>query len=85
MSLPIGLTMRDMIGLAETGSGKTCAFVLPMLTYIMNSCPLLTPTIAADGPFALIMAPTRELVKQIETETKKFALHLGYKVRRFIS
>eukprot|EP01052_Picozoa_sp_SAG31_P001465 SAG31_NODE_49_length_30599_cov_15.615016_25_plen_274_part_00 len=79
-ALPIGLTNRDMIGLAETGSGKTCAFVLPMLTYIMKSCPELTPQIAAEGPFSLIMAPTRELVKQIEGETKKFARHLGYKV-----
>ena len=79
-SIPIGLINRDMIGLAETGSGKTAAFVLPMLSYIMNYCPELTPEIAGEGPFALIMAPTRELVQQIETETKKFSKHLGYKV-----
>lgn len=79
-SIPIGLTNRDMIGLAETGSGKTAAFVLPMLSYIMNHCPELTPEIAEEGPFALIMAPTRELVQQIEVETKKFSRHLGYKV-----
>lgn len=79
-SIPIGLINRDMIGLAETGSGKTAAFVLPMLSYIMNHCPELTPEIAEEGPFALIMAPTRELVQQIEGETKKFSRHLGYKV-----
>ena len=33
-AMPIGLQQRDVIGVAETGSGKTCAFVLPMLTYI---------------------------------------------------
>ena len=79
-SIPIGLMNRDMIGLAETGSGKTAAFVLPMLCYIMNHCPELTPELAAEGPFALIMAPTRELVQQIEAETKKFSRHLGYKI-----
>jgi ATP-dependent RNA helicase DDX23/PRP28 len=33
--IPIGLLKRDVIGTAETGSGKTCAFVVPMLAYIM--------------------------------------------------
>ncbi len=35
-AIPLGLQQRDVIGIAETGSGKTAAFVIPMLTYIMK-------------------------------------------------
>lgn len=78
-AVPIVLSGKDLIGLAETGSGKTAAFVLPMLTHI-RLMPPMTEERAGDGPYALIMAPTRELVLQIETETRKFAGPLGYKV-----
>ena len=64
-AIPIGLQQRDVIGVAETGSGKTAAFVLPMLVYIMKQ-PVMTEEVATDGPFAVIMAPTRELAQQIE-------------------
>jgi len=78
-SIPIGLLKRDVIGVAETGSGKTCAFVVPMLAHIMG-LPKMTDEVAADGPYALVMAPTRELAQQIEQETLKFAQFLGYRV-----
>jgi hypothetical protein len=52
---------RDILGVAETGSGKTAAFVIPMLVYI-SKLPKLTPETEADGPLALILAPSRELV-----------------------
>ena len=64
-AIPMGLQFRDVIGVAETGSGKTAAFVLPMLTYIMRQ-PIMTEEVAAEGPFAVVMAPTRELAQQIE-------------------
>ena len=64
---------------AQTGSGKTCAFVLPMLVYILKQPPITRET-ASDGPLALIMAPTRELVQQIEEETRKFAADLKIRV-----
>lgn len=35
-AIPLGLRQRDVIGIAETGSGKTAAFVIPMLTYILK-------------------------------------------------
>jgi ATP-dependent RNA helicase DDX23/PRP28 len=60
-SIPIGLLKRDVIGIAETGSGKTCAFVVPMLAYIAE-LPRMTDEVATRGPYALVMAPTRELV-----------------------
>ena len=66
-AIPIGLQQRDVIGVAETGSGKTAAFVLPMLTYIMRQ-PVMTEEVATDGPYAVIMAPTRELAQQIEVQ-----------------
>jgi len=78
-SIPIGLLKRDVIGIAETGSGKTCAFVVPMLAHIMQ-LPKMTDEIAAHGPYALIMAPTRQLAQQIEEETLKFAQYLDYRV-----
>ncbi|KAI0094010.1 pre-mRNA-splicing ATP-dependent RNA helicase PRP28 [Irpex rosettiformis] len=76
-AIPIGLQNRDIIGIAETGSGKTAAFVIPMLTFISN-LPPFTDENRHLGPYALIMAPTRELAQQIESETKKFAGPLGF-------
>lgn len=82
-AIPIGIAQRDCIGLAETGSGKTAAFVLPMLVHICK-LPRMTPRIAAGGPYALILAPTRELALQIETEATKFARPLGFRVVHII-
>lgn len=77
-AIPIGLNVRDMIGIAETGSGKTAAFLIPMLVYI-SKLPPLTDANRHMGPYALVLAPTRELAQQIEQEAKKFTSRLGYK------
>ncbi|PFH50660.1 hypothetical protein AMATHDRAFT_75458 [Amanita thiersii Skay4041] len=77
-AIPIGLQNRDIIGIAETGSGKTAAFVIPMLSFISN-LPAFTDENRHLGPYALILAPTRELAQQIESEARKFASPLGYK------
>ena len=74
-AIPVALQGRDIIGIAKTGSGKTAAFVLPMLVHIMDQEELAK----GDGPIGLIMAPTRELVGQIYAETKKFAKAYGLK------
>ncbi|GAN08722.1 pre-mRNA-splicing ATP-dependent RNA helicase prp28 [Mucor ambiguus] len=76
-AIPIGIQNRDIIGIAETGSGKTASFVIPLLTYI-SDLPKITEENMAEGPYALIMAPTRELAQQIEEETVKFATPLGF-------
>jgi len=57
-AIPIGLQGRDILGVAETGSGKTAAFVLPMLVYI-SKLPKMTREMEADGPYALVLAPSR--------------------------
>merc|ERR1712218_381394 len=76
-AIPIGLQNRDIIGVAETGSGKTAAFLIPLLEWIM-SLPKQTRVEEADqGPYAIIMAPTRELAQQIEEESNKFGSDLG--------
>jgi len=67
-AVPIALSGRDIIGIAKTGSGKTAAFVWPMLVHVMAQPELKE----GDGPIALICAPTRELCQQIHTECKKF-------------
>lgn len=65
---PVALSGRDMIGIAETGSGKTLSFLLPGIVHIMEQ-----PTLrAGDGPIALVLAPTRELACQIKDECDKF-------------
>ncbi|XP_064455461.1 ATP-dependent RNA helicase DDX42-like [Ornithodoros turicata] len=66
--VPIALSGRDMIGIAKTGSGKTAAFIWPMLVHIMDQRELLP----GEGPIGLILAPTRELAQQIYLEAKRF-------------
>lgn len=83
---PMALTGRDLVAIAQTGSGKTISFALPGMLHINayvrlssgdNSC--LTPVFhrqplltPGDGPIALILAPTRELAVQIQQECTKF-------------
>ncbi|KAK3699470.1 mRNA splicing protein prp28 [Vermiconidia calcicola] len=76
-AIPIALQSRDLIGVAVTGSGKTAAFILPLLVYI-SELPALDEVTKNDGPYAIILAPTRELAQQIEVEAKKFAKPLGF-------
>ncbi|KAJ1818403.1 mRNA splicing protein prp28 [Coemansia sp. RSA 2598] len=77
-AIPVGMQRRDLIGIAETGSGKTASFLVPMLAYIMM-LPPLTERRAADGPYALVLAPTRELAQQIDAEAQKFSRRLGFR------
>lgn len=66
--VPAALSGRDIIGIARTGSGKTAAFLWPLLVHIMDQKELAP----GDGPIGLILAPTRELAQQIYMEAKKF-------------
>jgi ATP-dependent RNA helicase RhlE len=68
-AIPAILEGRDLIGVAQTGTGKTAAFVLPLLQRL------------ADGPprqnmRALVIAPTRELVAQTEENVRAYGRHL---------
>ena len=74
-TIPIALRNRDVIGIAETGSGKTAAFLIPMFEFLLK-LPKLNADTVYDGPYALIMVPTRELAQQIEREALKFCKQL---------
>ncbi|KAK1669055.1 hypothetical protein QYE76_057214 [Lolium multiflorum] len=65
---PMALKGRDVIGIAETGSGKTLSYILPGLVHV-GAQPRLEQ---GDGPIVLILAPTRELAVQIQAEATKF-------------
>lgn len=78
-AIPIGLLNRDIIGVAETGSGKTAAFLIPLLEWLLSLPKIERYEDADQGPYALILAPTRELAQQIEEETIKFGKPLGIK------
>lgn len=73
VSVPVSALSRHTQGLAKTGSGKTAAFVLPMLVHVMDQPELCK----GQGPIAIILAPTRELSEQIHRETRKFAKPYG--------
>lgn len=60
---------RGMQGIAKTGSGKTAAFVLPLLVHLMDQPELGK----GEGPIGVIVAPTRELAEQIHKEARKFS------------
>mmetsp|Transcript_14898 Transcript_14898/g.36453 ORF Transcript_14898/g.36453 Transcript_14898/m.36453 type:complete len:589 (+) Transcript_14898:82-1848(+) len=65
---PMALSGRDVIGIADTGSGKTLSYLMPAIVHV-NAQPLLSH---GEGPIALILAPTRELSQQIEAECQRF-------------
>jgi superfamily II DNA/RNA helicase len=66
-AIPAGLSGRDVIGIASTGTGKTAAFALPILQKLIKD----------PASFAIIIAPTRELAQQIEAECRELAKGSG--------
>jgi len=72
-SIPPLLKGRDLLGVAQTGTGKTAAFVLPLLQRLheMNAKPV------RKSPRALILAPTRELAVQIDESVRAYGRHMG--------
>lgn len=59
---------RDLVGIAQTGSGKTISFMLPGCIHINNQPPLDR----GDGPIVLVLCPTRELAIQVQTVAAQF-------------
>jgi len=64
-TIPAALEGRDILGLAQTGTGKTAAFALPVLERLLAT--------RGEGPRALVVAPTRELASQISEEIRLLA------------
>jgi ATP-dependent RNA helicase RhlE len=65
-AIPPILAGRDLIGIAQTGTGKTAAFMLPILQRLTTQ--------AGSGVRALVLAPTRELAEQIHQATRQFGI-----------
>ncbi|KAF4665857.1 hypothetical protein FOZ61_010437 [Perkinsus olseni] len=70
---PVALSGRDMVGVAQTGSGKTVAFMLPAIIHVNAQAPLKH----GDGPVVLVLVPTRELAMQVQAEATRFGKMAG--------
>lgn len=70
MQLQAALSGRDVLGIAKTGSGKTAAFVLPMVVHISQQARVRQ----GEGPIGVVLAPTRELAEQIHQDARRCAL-----------
>jgi ATP-dependent RNA helicase RhlB len=75
-TLPISLAGKDVAGQAQTGTGKTAAYLMTIYAGLLSR-PRRTPGKAGPGPRALIVAPTRELVVQIDNDARTLGRHTG--------
>ena len=75
-SIPLLLEGRDLLGMAQTGTGKTASFALPLL-HRLATAPRPAPK---GGARVLVLAPTRELVSQIADGFENFGRHLPFSV-----
>ncbi|APZ96478.1 DEAD/DEAH box helicase [Fuerstiella marisgermanici] len=71
-TIPHALNQRDVLGCAQTGTGKTAAFALPILNALGNQNQKAVP----NQPRALVLAPTRELASQIESSFAQYGQYL---------
>jgi len=65
---PLAMSGKDMVGIAQTGSGKTLSYILPSIVHINYQQELS----AGDGPICLVLAPTRELAQQVQKVAYQF-------------
>lgn len=73
-SIPVLMEGRDLLGLAQTGTGKTAAYLLPLIQAIKAAKEAGKPR---KAPAALILAPTRELAHQVAASIKQFSQGMG--------
>ncbi len=75
-SIPLALRGRDVAAQAQTGTGKTAAFLIALFTRLLKN-----PAQSKVGPRALVLAPTRELVVQICADAEGLGAHCPFKVQ----
>ena len=78
-ALPIALAGKDVAGHAQTGTGKTAAFLITIFTRLLAT-PKPEMKGERAGPRALIIAPTRELARQIEKDALLLGKHCNFKI-----
>jgi ATP-dependent RNA helicase RhlB len=79
-TLPISLSGKDVAGQAQTGTGKTAAFLISTFTRLLTHDPMPQKGKQWVAPRALIIAPTRELALQIERDALLLGKHCGLKI-----
>lgn len=79
-AIPSVLSGRDLIAGANTGSGKTASFALPMLQSLFTK-PATKDTLKGNYVSGLILVPTRELAKQVADNIKSYAVHFNGKIK----
>jgi ATP-dependent RNA helicase RhlE len=67
-SIPLIMNGHDLVGVAQTGTGKTLAYLLPILHAFKSG---------GDGPHAVVVCPTRELAIQVAGEAERFGKYVG--------
>ena len=72
-AIPVALSGKDILGSAQTGTGKTAAFSIPLLTKVMNNADV----------YGLIVTPTRELAMQVDAQIRML-LSLKSKIRSVV-
>ncbi len=72
-TLPLTLSGHDVMGLAQTGTGKTAAFLISLYHYLLTN-PVHPK---AKGPWAIVLAPTRELAVQIKKDADQIGAYTG--------
>ena len=77
-AIPLALKGRDIIGLAQTGTGKTAGFTLPIIQRLLGGAHYISPD--AHRSRALILTPTRELCVQVEESFRKYGRHSKIRV-----
>jgi ATP-dependent RNA helicase RhlB len=75
-TLPLTLAGKDVAGRGQTGTGKTAAFLVTLFDRLLKNSPA-----AGKKPRALILAPTRELVVQIEQDAQLLGKHCGFSIQ----
>lgn len=76
LTLPLTLNGKDVAGRGQTGTGKTAAFLVTLFDRLLKNKNAI-----AKNPRALILAPTRELVVQIDNDAKLLGKHCGFSVQ----
>jgi ATP-dependent RNA helicase RhlB len=78
LTLPVTLAGRDVAGQAQTGTGKTCAFLVTVMNRLLTRPAI--PERKDNDPRAVIIAPTRELAIQIDKDAQAIGRHTGLRI-----
>ena len=79
-ALPLSLAGKDVAGQAQTGTGKTAAFLITIFTRLLKHPPQQPKPRGRPGPRSLIIAPTRELARQIDKDAQLLGKHCGFNI-----